>query len=213
MSARSTSVRSSAARWGGSQQPDMDGKNYGLSSRCSSETANRILSLQIQLEMERQRRMEVERMLQGVSETGSSRSGRSNLPPVPLTASNLEQATANKLSSTQSASHQRKERRAIPAPPALKPSCDNYVLTLPPTGHRVSPVPSDGHDRAPSKPSRMKERRRPPLPKAAKPAAGVRKCVQFSKHRVNDIDMYLANQRHASRMAALAAFELPDTKM
>ena len=217
MSARSTSVRSSAARWGGSQQPDMDGKNYGLSSRCSSETANRILSLQIQLEMERQRRLEVERMLQGASEMGSSRSGRSgrsNLPPVPLTASNLEQATANKPASTRSASHHRQEHRNIPAPPALKkPSCDNYMSTLPPAGHRVSPVPSDGHDIVPSKPSRTKERRRPPLPKAAKPAAGVRKCVQFSKHRVSDIDMYLANQRHASRMAALAAFELPDTKM
>ena len=53
----------------------------------------------------------------------------------------------------------------------------------------------------------------PPLPRAAKPVSNAKKAVQFSKHRVNDIDVYLANQRHASRMAALAAFELPDTKM
>jgi hypothetical protein len=189
--------------------PNMDGKNYGLSSQCSSETANRILALQIQLEMERQRRMEVEKLLlNGSSDVGSSRSGRSALPPVPLTASNLEHATANKPASNRSASHQTDQRR-IPAPPPLRPA--NAASTLPPTAHRMSPLPSEGVEQ--SKPSRKKETRRPPLPRAAKPAAGARKGVQFSKHRVNDIDMYLANQRHAARMAALAAFELPDTKM
>eukprot|EP00758_Cryptobia_borreli_P004499 Tbor_TRINITY_DN4412_c0_g2::TRINITY_DN4412_c0_g2_i1::g.7918::m.7918 len=77
----------------GSQCPSILGNNYGLHSLCSSVTANRFLALHIQLEMERKRRLEVEkeldRMKKGSSLSQSCVSSRRNSLR-PLTLENVK---------------------------------------------------------------------------------------------------------------------------
>ena len=87
------------------------GANYGQSSACSSETANRILALRLQLEMEQRRRLDVERALADYARNGTRNgasgglsggaggAGRSALPLPPLTEGALSALEARMSSS------------------------------------------------------------------------------------------------------------------
>ena len=189
-------------------------------SSCSSIIASRLDALQLQLQEERKRRLEVERAITSFESTR----GEAVDPSVPTSMPALVRLTSAAL-----------KRNPPQPPPAAAAECASQRSAAVASCSSSAPRSVDGtsersgngrsanRDKRPasglpkpqnspasvtrSDPFQIPKRLKDPLPPQAR---GGSSNPMFGKRKVSDVDIYLAQARHEQRMQALHQFQLPD---